>query len=524
LLPEEDRYRINVFDWATAFPQVFRGGEGGFDAIIGNPPYIRIQTMKEWAPVEVELYKALYRSAGVGNYDLYVVFVERALGLLNKSGRLGFILPSKFFNAQYGRGLRGLIAESQSLSEIVHFGAQQVFTGATTYTCLLFLNKAGVKECRFVRVLDLDGWRLDILEPELLGEGGVVSDSVREAAAVYRVRRRKSAPYTAEGVVSVRGITAEEWNFAVGRGAKLVERMQAMPVKLGDVADIFVGLQTSADDVFILEAVEETSRVMRLRSVSLDRDVVLEKELLHPLVSGQDVSGYRALGSRQFILFPYEIVDENAELVPFDRLERKWPRSAAYLQENRGRLAGREKGKFKGSQWYRFGRNQNLGIQRRVKLCVPRLVDELCAAYDYDGSHFLDNVDVGGVTLKPEHMAQGLPYLLALLNSRLLRWFFPNVSAPFRGGWYSANRQFLSKVPIRLIDFSNPADRLAHGKLAAFGDQVSSLHRQLAAAKTPHEKDSMTRQIHAAEGQIDRLVYELYGVNEDELGIVEEKV
>lgn len=93
LLSEEDRYRINLFDWAQAFPQVF--GQGGFDAIIGNPPYIRIQTMKEWAPVEVELYKDLYRSAGAGNYDIYVVFVEKALGLLNKTGRLGFILPHK---------------------------------------------------------------------------------------------------------------------------------------------------------------------------------------------------------------------------------------------------------------------------------------------------------------------------------------------------------------------------------------------------------------------------------------------
>ena len=68
--------------------------DGGFDCIIGNPPYIRIQTMKEWAPLEVEIYKAQYAAASAGNYDIYVVFVEQGLSLLNKQGGLGFICPT----------------------------------------------------------------------------------------------------------------------------------------------------------------------------------------------------------------------------------------------------------------------------------------------------------------------------------------------------------------------------------------------------------------------------------------------
>src|SRR4030042_5574841 len=97
--------------------------QGGFDAVIGNPPYIRIQMMKEWAPLEVELYKKYYIAASKGNYDIYVVFVERSLSLLNKQGRLGFILPHKFFNAQYGQPLRSLLAKGNHLGEVVHFRA-----------------------------------------------------------------------------------------------------------------------------------------------------------------------------------------------------------------------------------------------------------------------------------------------------------------------------------------------------------------------------------------------------------------
>ncbi|MBU2226593.1 MAG: Eco57I restriction-modification methylase domain-containing protein, partial [Proteobacteria bacterium] len=156
LLGDEDQYRINCFDWEKEFPEVFAGGngqtpsvtrggreaaspnrDGGFDAVIGNPPYIRIQTMKEWAPLEVEFYKIAFAAAGKGNYDIYVVFVEKGLSLLNAKGRLGFILPHKFFNAQYGEPLRNLLAKGKHLSEVVHFGDAQIFTGATTYTCLL---------------------------------------------------------------------------------------------------------------------------------------------------------------------------------------------------------------------------------------------------------------------------------------------------------------------------------------------------------------------------------------------------
>ncbi len=125
----------------------------------GNPPYVRIQAMKEWAPLEVEYYKRCFRAAGKDNYDLYVVFVEKALDLLNAAGRLGFILPHKFFNAQYGAPLRQVIAEGQHLEEIVHFGDQQVFAGVTTYTCLLLLSKATQAEFRFVQAHDLAAWR-----------------------------------------------------------------------------------------------------------------------------------------------------------------------------------------------------------------------------------------------------------------------------------------------------------------------------------------------------------------------------
>jgi hypothetical protein len=149
------------------------------------------------------------------------------------------------------------------------------------------------------------------------------------------------------------------------------------------------------------------------------------------------------------------------------------------------------------------------------------LVDFLHAAYDREGSRFLDNVDVGGVVLKPTYNGQGYPFLLGILNSSLLRWFFPFVSVPFRGGWLSANRQFLSQLPIRTIDFSDPTDKARHNRMIGLVETMLKLHEQLAATNTSHEKSLIQRQIDATDKQIDQLVYELYGLTEEEINMIE---
>jgi hypothetical protein len=455
--------------------------------------------MKEWAPLEVEYYKRAYAAAGKGNYDIYVVFVERALSLLNPRGRLGFILPHKFFNAQYGEPLRKLLTSGRHLAEIVHFGDQQVFHAATTYTCLLFLDRAGRDEFRFERVADLAAWR-EAREVDPKG----LADQAGLAAPIPADRA-----------------TAAEWNFTVGAGAALFEKLRAMPVKLGDVADIFVGLQTSADDVFIMDLVEEGPTTLRLKSKALGSEWTFEKGVLFPVVSGTDVNRYRALPERQYVLFPYRVDQASVELIDFVQLSKGFPQTAAYLVKNKKRLEEREKGKMKGPFWYGYIYLKNMRRQSIRKLCVPRLVDRLYAAYDFEGNHFLDNVDVGGITLKPDYIPQGLNYLLGLLNSSVLRWYFPSVSAPFRGGWLSANRQFLSQLPIRPINFTDPADVARHDRMVALVEAMLDLHRKLATAVTDQEKAVHQRQIVATDRQIDRLVYELYGLTEADIGMVE---
>jgi SAM-dependent methyltransferase len=488
MIPDPDEAkRVNAFDWKEGFPEAVKAG--GFDCIIGNPPYIRIQRMKEWAPLEVEAYKDLFRAGRTGNYDIYVVFVEKGLQMLNARGRLGFICPHKFFNAKYGEPLRRMLAEGRHLEHVVHFGHQQVFGKATTYTCLLFLSNTPVSDCMVVKVDDLAAWR--------------------------------TAGTAVEGRVKTSQVKSGPWNFVVGPGAGLYAKLSAMHHKMGDVVDIFVGLQTSADDVYIMDFDAETPRTYSMRSKALAKDWTFEKDLLYPIVSGTDVGRYGPLPNRQYVLFPYTIKDGRATLISFKTLKCDFPKTAAYLAENKRRLEGRERGRMKGPDWHGYIYLKNMTRQSVVKLCVPRLVEHLHAAFDFDGSHFLDNVDVGGVTLKAAHASLGLEYILVLMNSRLMRWYFPKVSAPFRGGWRSANRQFLSLLPVRLIDFNNAKDKAVHGEIVRLAESMQVLHRQLAAGESAAHKERVRRQIVAIDAHIDRLVYDLYGLTQEEIAIVE---
>lgn len=124
---EGDEQGLAPFEWRAEFAAVF--AKGGFDAVIGNPPYTRIQVLREMSPAQADFITTHYKTARDGNYDIYVPFIERALELLNPQGRAAYILPHKFLNAKYGQAARELLSETRAVERIVHFGDQQVFDG-----------------------------------------------------------------------------------------------------------------------------------------------------------------------------------------------------------------------------------------------------------------------------------------------------------------------------------------------------------------------------------------------------------
>jgi hypothetical protein len=490
LFAGDEERKLNPMNFEDAFPEVMK--RGGFDAIVGNPPYIRIQTMQETNPAAVKYLADHYVSAVKGNYDIYVVFAERGLSLLNPHGKLGYILPHKFFIAQYGEPLRALLAEGSHVSHIVYFSDQQVFEGATTYTCLLFLDKEGSKQCRYIKVADLDGWQ---------------SKGVAD-----------------EGKIPNRSITKAEWNFAIGKASELYEKLQKMPVTLADIADrIFQGLVTGADPVFVLSAVgkgiylsEKTGHPHRL-----------EQDLLHPLCKGSvNLRRYQVTKLTKCILFPYKLVEGKAILLSPVEFQKCYPLAWHYLQDNRGALESRERGKWKHDQWYAFGRSQNLSEMEQPKILTPSIASH--ASFSFDASNYYYFVGSGGgggggygITLKDNQNISYL-YLLGLLNSKLLDIYLKSFSSPFSGGYFAYNRQYIERLPIRTINLSDPDDKSCHDQMVIFVEAMQGAKKELAKAKTDKDKTYYENKCASLDRQIDKLVYDLYSLTEKEIAIVEQ--
>ena len=143
--------KLKMFDWNAEF------GNRKFDAIIGNPPYIRVQNMVHYSREEYDFYKSShspYVTAQTDTLDKYYLFIEKGLALLNDGGMLGYIVPHKFMNIKSGAKLRELLSANSNVKKILHFGTHQVFENRSTYTCILVLSKQGHEEFQIGFVQD----------------------------------------------------------------------------------------------------------------------------------------------------------------------------------------------------------------------------------------------------------------------------------------------------------------------------------------------------------------------------------
>lgn len=391
--------------------------DSGFDVVIGNPPYIRIQTLKQKDPKIVAFYKEHYASAAKGNYDIYVVFIEAGLRLLRTDGHLAYICPHKFFNAQYGEPIREVIANGKHLRHVVHFGEQQVFPGASIYTCLLFLANEGVADCKFLRATDLDAWK-----------------------ATFAGTDGKFAAAT---------IGKDEWNFTVGKGRTVFERLQAHKQTLETVTSrIFQGIKTSADKIYIVEEHRRTKSKILIYSPQTEREHEVEPDLFHPLIKGGDSRAYILTKTDRFILFPYATdANGNTSLIPAATLKKRLPLTWAYLTTNRKYLEEREDGRMKHEGWYGYIYPKALDVMPLPKLFTPDLALSASFAFDDSGEVFFTGGVAGGYGILPKEEISP-KWLLAVLNSRVVDFFHHKIATQMRGGWYSYESRFISNLPI----------------------------------------------------------------------------
>lgn len=420
------------FDWQdekNGFGRVFKENEG-FDCIIGNPPYIRIQEMQKWAPKAAELYKKLYESGSYGNFDIYVVFIEKSLSLLNSKGLFGMILQNKFFSADYGKVLREMIREL--VFQIIDFGDQQIFENATTYTNLLFISKEKQKETKYINIFKLDNCKKELDK---------IIDSRKEVITEDFKR----------GMVKNDEYTTEAWSFYIGLEKDFFNKIKETKLRLGDIAEkTYQGIITGKDTVFIVKVLEEKSEgLLRCYSKELDKEVLIEKKITKPLLKGSEIKRYSSPEWVFRVIFPYRISGKKA--LPLTKNElKKNPYVMKYLMENKQVLQSRENGKWNIHHFWQFSRNQNMVECSKNKILTQVLASKASFTADFDGKYYFvggGNAGGYGVKLKDEYEHLYF-YVLGLLNSSTLDKYLKTISTRFRGGFYSYAKRFIERLPI----------------------------------------------------------------------------
>ena len=154
---------------------------------------------------------------------------------------------------------------------------------------------------------------------------------------------------------------------------------------------------------------------------------------------------------------------------------------------------------------------------------IPYMITQLAAYLDRTDNYYFINMTTGGYGITINGSRGTLAYLCGLFNSRLLDFYLKQISTNFHGGYFAANKQYIEQLPIRPVNFSDSNDKAAHDEMVGLANRMLSLNKQLPTAKTAHEKTILQLQIDATDKQIDQLVYELYGLTEEEIKIVEEQ-
>ncbi|HEV2222211.1 MAG TPA: N-6 DNA methylase [Candidatus Acidoferrales bacterium] len=479
LFGDADRDRINAFDWnseGAGFERIMK--DGGFDCVIANPPYIRIQTLQEFSPIEADYLKRRYITASSGNFDIYVCFVEKGLSVLHDSGRLGFILPSKFFQTDYGKPLRELLVNKWAIESVVDFSHLQVFDGPTTYTCLLFLTRASRQTVQYTRIED--------------------------AAKLPSLQGQPSA-------VPVTELSSGPWVFAGRRERRIFEKMESHSIRLIDLpSEISRGSSSGADNVFIVQRTERSG----VYASKDGQTVRLEPGILRiPLYATGFSRYYFGPESDERIIFPYRVNDGSSSLIEERDLKREFPRAFDYLRTRRHLLDARKQ--F--TTWFSYSAPRNLSLHDSADLLVPLLADRGLFSEFPGGQHRFCMMASGGFSIKAAESVRLSPkYLLGLLNSKLLFTYLKSKSNVFRGGWITCTKQYVGPLPIRFTD----KDR--HDQIVALVERMLEMNRKKHSGKlAPSDTQRLDCEIAATDVEIEDVVLQIYGITSEERKIIE---
>ncbi len=420
--------------------------DSGFDIVIGNPPYVRME--------EIKHYKDAFRAHYVcftGRADLYVYFYEAALRLLRSGGVISFITSNKYFRAAYGDTLRQLLASTTHIQHLIDFGDAPVFT-AIAYPSIIIAQKLkeGSKpdESATVRAL--------------LWEPGPDVARFSEIVASKSIRLPQA------------GLVGDAWRITGGAVSSLIERLRNVGTTLREFSGdrIYRGVVTGLNDAFIIDS------ATRKRLVAEDKRAA---EIIKPFLRGRDLKRWSAGTNEQWLIYTRKGIDIS-----------RYPSVAAYMRPFKKALEERATKQ----EWYELQQPQYAysSAFESPKIIYPDIYEHQSFALDLTGSYLAN-------TCYFLPLADKL--LCGILNSSAVEWFYSHISNSVRGGYLRAFTDYVRQIPIPEV---KKAQRAAMDRLVDFLTVLTRHFANHAADQTTRDPLMLAYWERVLNG----LVYELY--------------
>jgi len=368
-----------------------------FDFVIGNPPYIRIQNLDE---SERKYIQDNYSFCKSGSTDIYIAFFQIGISLLSNKGRLCFIAPNTYFYTNTGKELRKYLRENKLIKEIINFDYKQVFDGITAYTSITALEKNNTKNSFDYYLYNNKLQYVDSIPFSKLNDDKWILDKNEIIDRILEIEKRGK--------------------------------------KLGEIAEIHVGITTLADDLYIFENPSFKGSVATIK-LKNGTEYKIEKSILKPIIKASTLKSSNDEQNR-FIIFPYKLVNGKHVALSEKELKQKHPLTYKYFLAVKKRLLMRDKGR-KISPWYAFGRSQGLNTSFGKKILVspignkPKFILWKKPEYTF----------YAGYCIKYNG---NLNELSKQLNSEDMDFYIKHTSRAYRGGYRSYSKLFISNFGI----------------------------------------------------------------------------
>ena len=452
LFEEEAMYKVNAFDWEKEFSQIFKNG--GFDCVIGNPPYVNINTMPEYH----EYFSKKYSEIHTGYNDLMYYFLYRGINLLNKTGIYGVITSNYFLGNEYAKKLRLFL--NSKVTSIINFKNAQIFSEASVHTTLLFAKNENT-------------------------ENEIKIFTYRENKSPQEVILNESYDFS----TLTKNELSDTWLIADKSSTSIINKINTNSIFLGDIAEIVKGAETGKNGIFSVP-------------YKIIKDNLIEEEIVRKCIKNSHIHRYHINSVDLFLIY----CDNNFS-------SKKYPNTYKYLEKYKNELSDRRGPKNNEYEWWRLHRPSVKEFHDAPeKIIVPYRAEHNRFAYD-DQQFFNDGGDIRAIVMK-ENCGYLIKYILALLNSTLLDWYFG-----FIGKTKGNSREYFNK-PLALIPIKS-ATQSQQQELANLATLMMDAVKRQQEAKSDQEKNICKMRIEAIDAQINAKVYNLYNLTKEEIAIVE---